>query len=71
MTNRPEFLQRAHKNGETIVNDFRSLPKEAAADVDKWLLVNSCYGSITWQEAILWDWIEYNEDLDASYEVAA
>jgi len=65
MTNRPDFLNRTHENGETIVADFRALPKEEAAEVDKWLLVNSTYGSITWQEAILWDWIEYSEDLDA------
>ena len=64
MTNRPAFLNRAHKNGGTIVTDFRALPKEEAAEVDKWLLVNATYGSITWQEALLWDWIEYSEDLD-------
>ena len=71
MSERPDFLNRPHVNGETIVAAFRALPKSEAAEVDRWLLVNSSYGSTTWQEDCLYAWINEHEDLDAAFELRA
>lgn len=64
MTERPNFLKLNHENGQTIISDFRKLSKEDSIQVDKWLLVNSVYGSLTWQEDCLYEWIndEFNPE---------
>jgi hypothetical protein len=58
MTDRPAFLQQRHENGETIKTAFSLLPYEHRLEVDQWLLVNSTYGSLTWQEQLLFAAIE-------------
>ena len=68
---RPDFLrlhlsctlQETPANGRTIVEDFSALSDCEARVVDKWLLINFVYGSLTWQECILFDWLN-NEDRD-------
>ena len=62
MNTRPEFLQNHHINGQTIVEGFRALPVNEAEEVDQWLLVASVYGSMTWQERCLMDWVNENFD---------
>jgi hypothetical protein len=57
---RPEFLKRQHANGHTIVEEFRKISAQEACEVDRWLLINSQFGSLTWPELFLVDWI--NED---------
>lgn len=58
---RPDFLQKPHINGRTIVADFKTLSVDDALAVDKWLLAASMYGSMTWQETTLFDWINDRE----------
>lgn len=64
---RPDFLNQSHENGQTIVAAFRSTSKEVAAEVDRWLLWAESYGSMTWQERCLFDWINESDDLDAAF----
>jgi len=64
MTTRPAFLQQRHENGETIKTAFGSLPFEQQRDVDQWLLKASVYGSLTWQEQLLFAAIEDGLFLD-------
>lgn len=64
---RPDFLNRHHENGQTIVVAFRQLPKDEAAAVDSWLLWAQYYGSMTWQERCLFDWINEGDDLEAAF----
>jgi hypothetical protein len=62
MTDRPDFLKKRHENGATIVAEFRALPKQDAAAVDAWLLYAAVYGSMTWQERHLYQWINEAEE---------
>lgn len=61
-TTRPVFLQKRHENGATIVAEFRALPQIEAAAVDTWLVRAASFGSMTWQERCLYDWINENWD---------
>ena len=61
--NRPDFLQKNHTNGQTIVEAFQALPFSEAQEVEKWLLIASVYGSMTWQEDCLLDWVNDNFDI--------
>lgn len=67
MTNRPTFLQQNHTNGNTIVEAFKKLSLKEAGEVDSWLLQASQYGSVTWQEIALYNWINEYEDLDEAF----
>lgn len=58
---RPNFLNQHHENGQTIVATFRQLPKDEATAVDIWLLWAQSYGSMTWQERCLFDWINESD----------
>lgn len=64
MTDRPAFLQQRHENGKTIETAFSLLPYEQKREVDQWLLKNSIYGSLTWQEKCLFRAIEDGLDVD-------
>ena len=64
---RPGFLNERHENGQTIVDAFRKLPKDEAVEVDRWLLWAASYGSMTWQEICLYDWINESWDLDEAF----
>ena len=58
---RPDFLQKPHTSGRTIVANFKTLSVDDAVAVDKWLLTASMYGSMTWQETTLFEWINDRE----------
>lgn len=64
MSTRPAFLEQRHENGETIKTAFAALDFEQQREVDQWLLVNSVYGSLTWQEQLLFAAIEDGLFLD-------
>jgi hypothetical protein len=64
MTDCPAFLQQPHENGKTIKAAFSLLPFEQQREVDQWLVVNSVYGSLTWQEQLLLAAIEDGLFLD-------
>ena len=65
MTNktRPAFLAKRplQENGAELIAAFALLSREEKNAVDQWLLVNEVYGSLTWQEACLFTWIEQND----------
>ena len=67
---RPAFLEATHQNGATIVEAFRALPLTQAQEVDSWLLQAASYGSMTWQERQLYEWINESWDLEAAFEAA-
>lgn len=65
MTDRPAFLQQHHENGAALIAAFRGLGcVQQKIEIDKWLLVNSVYGSLTWQEQCLFRAIEDGLDVD-------
>ena len=61
MANRPYFLARFphHKTGADLIAAFQGLPRDHAdrTDVERWLMINSVYGSLTWQEQCLNRWL--------------
>lgn len=63
MKERPEFLNRKHENGRTIVSDFKALSTDDRHDVETWLIWANCYGAMTWQENRLLDYCNNCEDI--------
>tara|TARA_R110001606_G_scaffold325681_1_gene472409 strand:+ start:287 stop:496 length:210 start_codon:yes stop_codon:yes gene_type:complete len=59
---RPDFLDIYHANGKSIVDAFSALPDNEMRAVDKWLLINFVYGSLTWKECILFDWLNDKDE---------
>lgn len=59
-TDRPDFLatRPVGETGADLIAAFRLAKAEDAKETDRWLLVNSVYGSLTWQEQALFRFIE-------------
>lgn len=68
---RPAFLEQNHTNGQTIIKDFRKLPLSEAEQVDRWLMSDGYYGSMTWQEECLLRWIDDRDDFRDEMTAAA
>lgn len=65
MADKPDFLNRQHENGATLIAAFRLLPLDEAAAVDQYLMVTAgTTGDLTWQERCLYRWINESDEAE-------
>ena len=67
MTKRPDFLKTVYLDGRKIVDAFRQLSKKEALAVDSWLNWAVAYGSMSFAERCLYEWINESWDLESAF----